>query len=131
MCLTPLKTSSVNGGLYVKKTLYLQVKGAERHEGDWQADCVLLLWLSQLLLIPFDLAAVDSSIDAPVSIDRCPAAYCEVTLLEIPRYRCISYMSCSLLYNCKYESPCRDSIAPTHQLVHMRQISQSCTMTAL
>ena len=63
-----LKTSSVNGGLYVKKTLYLQVKEAQRGmTGDWQADCVLLLWLSQLLLIPFDLAAVDSSIDAPVS----------------------------------------------------------------
>ena len=52
------------------KPLFMQVKGAERHEGDWQADCVLLLWLSQLLLIPFDLAAVDSSMDAAAPADR-------------------------------------------------------------
>eukprot|EP00884_Botryococcus_braunii_P022550 jgi/Botrbrau1/897/Bobra.0167s0018.1 len=32
----------------------------------WEAQCVLLLWLSQLVLIPFDLAIVDSSLaDAP------------------------------------------------------------------
>ncbi len=32
-------------------------------EGLWQAQCTLLLWLSQLLLIPFPLATVDSSAD--------------------------------------------------------------------
>lgn len=52
----------------------LQDRGAERHEGDWQADCVLMLWLSQLLLIPFDLATVDSSMDASASIDRYSAS---------------------------------------------------------
>lgn len=30
--------------------------------GLWQAQCTLLLWLSQLLYIPFSLASVDSSL---------------------------------------------------------------------
>lgn len=30
----------------------------------WQAQCTLLVWLSQLLFIPFSLASVDSSLDA-------------------------------------------------------------------
>lgn len=34
----------------------------------WEAQSVLLLWLSQLVLIPFDLAIVDSSLaDVPSS----------------------------------------------------------------
>ena len=36
-----------------------QGEGAD--QGPWEAQCVLLLWLSQLVLIPFDLALVDSS----------------------------------------------------------------------
>jgi hypothetical protein len=30
--------------------------------GLWQLQCTLLLWLSQLLYIPFSLATVDSSL---------------------------------------------------------------------
>ncbi len=30
----------------------------------WEAQCTLTLWLSQLILIPFDLATIDSSIEA-------------------------------------------------------------------
>ena len=35
-----------------------------REEADsiWEAQCTLTLWLAQLVLIPFDLASVDSSI---------------------------------------------------------------------
>lgn len=66
-CLTQLCWSSVNGCQGDNPS---QDKGTERHEGDWQSDCVLLLWLSQLLLIPFDLAAVDSSIDVTASPHR-------------------------------------------------------------
>ena len=40
-------------------------------EAAWQADCVLLLWLSQLLLIPFDLATVDSSMAQSAQDCRC------------------------------------------------------------
>ena len=40
-------------------------------EAAWQADCVLLLWLSQLLLIPFDLATVDSSMADSAQDCRC------------------------------------------------------------
>ena len=37
-----------------------------REEADsiWEAQCTLTLWLAQLVLIPFDLASVDSSITA-------------------------------------------------------------------
>ena len=37
-----------------------------REESDsiWEAQCTLTLWLAQLVLIPFDLAVVDSSITA-------------------------------------------------------------------
>ena len=38
-----------------------QAREGATTEGLWQAQCTLLLWLSQLLLIPFDLATVDSS----------------------------------------------------------------------
>jgi tubulin-specific chaperone D len=34
------------------------VEGAE--EGAWEARCILLLWLSILVLVPFDLATIDS-----------------------------------------------------------------------
>ena len=39
----------------------MQTREDPATEGLWQAQCTLLLWLSQLLLIPFDLATVDSS----------------------------------------------------------------------
>ena len=34
------------------------MEGAE--EGAWEARCILLLWLSILVLVPFDLATIDS-----------------------------------------------------------------------
>lgn len=39
--------------------------------GLWQAQCTLLLWLSQLLYIPFSLASVDSSLDSTASQPGC------------------------------------------------------------
>lgn len=34
----------------------------EETDSIWEAQCTLTLWLAQLVLIPFDLAVVDSSI---------------------------------------------------------------------
>ena len=34
----------------------------------WETQCVLLLWLSQLVLIPFDLALVDSTCPSPAAM---------------------------------------------------------------
>ena len=40
-------------------------------QGQWfEADGVLLLWLSQLILIPFDLRTVDSSLDDASSVPQ-------------------------------------------------------------
>lgn len=40
----------------------------------WEAQCVLLLWLSQLVLLPFHLALLDSSLsDASPSSTCAPA----------------------------------------------------------
>ena len=50
-----------------------QRQGSGGTEGLWQAQCTLLLWLSQLLLIPFNLATVDSSADSISS--RCSALH--------------------------------------------------------
>ncbi len=36
----------------------------EESNSIWEAQCTLTLWLAQLVLIPFDLASVDSSISA-------------------------------------------------------------------
>ncbi len=36
----------------------------EENNSIWEAQCTLTLWLAQLVLIPFDLASVDSSISA-------------------------------------------------------------------
>ncbi|KAK9814241.1 hypothetical protein WJX72_002759 [[Myrmecia] bisecta] len=41
-------------------------------EGVWEAQCVLMLWLSQLVLIPFDLATVDTSLSNLAATDRMP-----------------------------------------------------------
>lgn len=48
----------------------VQARNGDATEGLWQAQCTLLLWLSQLLLIPFDLASVDSS--AGVGLSAAP-----------------------------------------------------------
>ena len=32
--------------------------------GWWEAQCVVLLWLSQMVLLPFNLALLDSSLSA-------------------------------------------------------------------
>lgn len=45
----------------VRKSSIVQAREGTATEGLWQAQCTLLLWLSQLLLIPFDLATVDSA----------------------------------------------------------------------
>ncbi len=36
----------------------------EESNSIWEAQCTLTLWLAQLVLIPFDLPSVDSSISA-------------------------------------------------------------------
>ncbi|EIE22040.1 ARM repeat-containing protein, partial [Coccomyxa subellipsoidea C-169] len=42
-------------------------EGGNAAGGLWQAQCTLLLWLSQLLYIPFSLASVDSSLGSTAS----------------------------------------------------------------
>ena len=37
-------------------------KAWESADGFWEAQCILLLWLSQLVLVPFDLSLLDSSL---------------------------------------------------------------------
>jgi hypothetical protein len=41
--------------------------------GGWEAQCVVLAWLEQLVLLPFDLAALDSSLGANAEPDGCAA----------------------------------------------------------
>ncbi len=52
----------------IVESLHVQVsqETQRREESDsiWEAQCTLTLWLAQLVLIPFDLASVDSSITA-------------------------------------------------------------------
>ncbi len=50
----------------------LHTEQAVPRQGQWfEADGVLLLWLSQLILIPFDLRTVDSALDDTASAPQC------------------------------------------------------------
>ena len=78
----------------------LHVQGGENlHLGKaaWQADCVLLLWLSQLLLIPFDLATVDSSMAQEAQDCRC--------CYMLQRLGCLSTIIESVMARCCLHSP--------------------------
>ena len=60
------------------------VESMQLGEAAWQADCVLLLWLSQLLLIPFDLATVDSSMAELSPRLQVPSACCSTSSWHPP-----------------------------------------------
>ena len=58
-----------------------------REESDsiWEAQCTLTLWLAQLVLIPFDLAVVDSSItQQSTRCSRCRVLCCQASCLCTP-----------------------------------------------
>lgn len=40
-------------------------------DGLWEAQCILLLWLSQLVLVPFNLSLLDSSLQETDVAERC------------------------------------------------------------
>ncbi|XP_073388245.1 tubulin-folding cofactor D [Physcomitrium patens] len=51
----------------------------EESTGEWETKCCLLLWLSILVLIPFDLASVDTSLADPRAADTMLAGDDEAT----------------------------------------------------
>lgn len=55
-----------------------------REEADsiWEAQCTLTLWLAQLVLIPFDLAVVDSSITQHSTRCICCCEHCTSFILS-------------------------------------------------
>ena len=63
--------------------------GAQRQDAEqsgWETQCVLLLWLAQLVLIPFDLALVDSSVSGTLTAGcapgPCAASPCAIAVIR-------------------------------------------------
>lgn len=57
-----LDDSTICGNLMILRQVTVSSILKEESNGDWETQCTLLLWLSILVLIPFDMASVDTAL---------------------------------------------------------------------
>jgi hypothetical protein len=109
---------------HVQHAVSSQEIDEDAQDGAWQMRCIVLLWLSNLVLIPFDIATVHISDGATASPGADASATAVQCLINLTR----SYLSDPGSTRCEIHTSVVHSqpSPPTHTTCHWQRTPQVC-----